>query len=218
MLGRLKNGGILNPCLPDNWGALYGGINCNTLDPNYWYSGNPVTNIGWLNTTSADQKMLISTGPFNLEAGKPVSMIFAYIVGQGADRLESITKAREIAEYTHNFYLSNFGEFPVGIDEDPAAQMPSEFRLEQNYPNPFNPSTTIKFSIPNVISTEGRNLNVSLKVYDVLGNEVETLVNEFRNAGSYEIDFNATSLSSGVYFYQIKAGPFIQTKKMILTK
>jgi hypothetical protein len=88
--------------------------------------------------------------------------------------------------------------------------------LEQNYPNPFNPSTTIRYTIPNVTLSGVEGSRVQLKVYDVLGNEVATLVNEFRNAGSYEIIFNASKLSSGIYFYELKAGNMIQIKKMIL--
>ncbi|MCW8961442.1 MAG: T9SS type A sorting domain-containing protein, partial [Ignavibacteriaceae bacterium] len=81
----------------------------------------------------------------------------------------------------------------------------------QNYPNPFNPSTTIRFSIinPDV---------VKIKIYDVLGREVKTLVNEFKQAGTYEIQFNASSLASGIYLYRIESGNFVQTKKMILLK
>jgi len=93
---------------------------------------------------------------------------------------------------------------------------PNKFVLEQNYPNPFNPSTIIKYSIPNVISTEGRNLNVILKVYDIIGNEVATLVNEVQSSGNYEVEFNAENLSSGIYFYELKTGSLILTKKMIL--
>jgi hypothetical protein len=106
--------------------------------------------------------------------------------------------------------------------------LPIKFSLDQNYPNPFNPATKIKYNIPSVISTEGRNLNVVLKVYDVLGNELTTLVNEEKPAGNYEVEFsakggsasggNAYSLSSGVYFYQLKAGNFVETKKMILLR
>ena len=77
------------------------------------------------------------------------------------------------------------------------------FVLEQNYPNPFNPNTTIKYSIPNVISTEGRNLFVNLKVYDVLGNDVATLVDGEKPAGNYEVEFGANKLSSGIYYYQL---------------
>jgi len=88
---------------------------------------------------------------------------------------------------------------------------PTEFVLNQNYPNPFNPTTTISFSIPSSGFT-------SLKVYDILGNEVATLLNEEKPAGSYEINFNASSLSSGTYFYKLQAGSFLETKKMILLK
>ena len=88
---------------------------------------------------------------------------------------------------------------------------PLEFALEQNYPNPFNPSTTIKYSVK-------ENVLVSLKLYDVLGNEVATLVNEIKPKGAYTFNFNASSLPSGVYFYKLNAGNFTETKKMILLK
>jgi len=98
-------------------------------------------------------------------------------------------------------------------------QLPDKFFLAQNYPNPFNPTTKIRFAIPFVGT--GLALSVQLKIYDVLGNEVATLVNEEKPAGYYEIIFNVgqtISLSSGVYFYKLTAGNFVQTKKMILTK
>ena len=88
---------------------------------------------------------------------------------------------------------------------------PTEFLLSQNFPNPFNPSTSIQYAI------SSRQF-VSLKVYDVLGNEIETLVNEEKPTGTYEITWYAENLPSGVYFYQLKAGSFIETKKMILLK
>ena len=88
---------------------------------------------------------------------------------------------------------------------------PDNFYLSQNYPNPFNPSTKITYSVASLS-------NVILKVYDILGREVLTLVNEEKPAGRYEVSFNASSLASGVYFYQIKAGSFVQTKKLMLLK
>jgi len=88
---------------------------------------------------------------------------------------------------------------------------PLAFTLEQNYPNPFNPSTIISFKLP-------EQTNVELKVYDVLGNEVATLVNEFKPAGNYEAEWNASSLPSGVYIYQLRAGTYTQIKKMLLLK
>ena len=111
------------------------------------------------------------------------------------------------------------------------------FGLEQNYPNPFNPTTKIRFTIPNnvILSPAVGGINyaknltqVTLKIYDVLGNEIAMLVNEEKPAGEYEVEFNVSLLSgsvsaeggyaSGVYFYQLNAGSFIQTKKMLLLK
>lgn len=93
----------------------------------------------------------------------------------------------------------------------------SSFSLEQNYPNPFNPTTTIKYIIPS-LGTQ-RAVSVQLKVYDLLGNEVAELVSGYKPAGSYEVEFNIpSSLSSGIYFYQLKASDFIATKKMIFLK
>ena len=87
----------------------------------------------------------------------------------------------------------------------------NSFSLNQNYPNPFNPSTKIAYTIP----TNGL---VTLKIYNILGKEVQTLVNEIKTSGSYEVNFNGASLSSGVYFYRLESGNFIDTKKMFLLK
>ncbi len=168
------------------------------INPFYWYSGDPVTNIGWLNTRGTDQRMNVNSGPFNLEVGKPITIIYAYIIGRGTDRLNSITKAREIAEFTHQFYQSNFDDNLVSVDEINIS-LPTDYKLYQNYPNPFNPSTTIQYAI------SSRQF-VSLKVFDVLGNEIATLVDEFRNAGRYEVEFKSSvsrQLASGIYFYQV---------------
>lgn len=89
------------------------------------------------------------------------------------------------------------------------------FSLEQNFPNPFNPVTKIKFSIPSSVETF---TSMSLRVYDILGNEIATLVNNEKAAGLYEIDFDASELASGVYYYTLKAGDFVQTRKMVLIK
>ena len=88
---------------------------------------------------------------------------------------------------------------------------PTEYRLYDNYPNPFNPSTTIRYSLPEAAFT-------SIKIYDVVGNEVAVAVNEMKTAGTHQVTYNATSLSSGVYYYTIQAGSFKETRKMILMK
>jgi photosystem II stability/assembly factor-like uncharacterized protein len=97
-------------------------------------------------------------------------------------------------------------------------EAPPKFSIEQNYPNPFNPTTKIKFGIPSVESHPDASLPVTLKVYDVLGNEVVTLVNEEKQPGTYEIQFDGMNLPSGIYFYQLRAGTFVESKKMILIK
>ncbi len=93
---------------------------------------------------------------------------------------------------------------------------PESFILDQNYPNPFNPSTQIIFVIPQ--DDERGKKNVTLIVYDVLGNEIATLVNEEKTVGEYEVEFNGIDLTSGIYFYQLKAGSLIETKKMVLLR
>jgi hypothetical protein len=106
----------------------------------------------------------------------------------------------------------------TAVDDKGNNITPSEFMLSQNYPNPFNPNTTIKYTIPNVSLSGVEGSKVQLKVYDVLGNEIATLVNEYKPAGTYEVEFDASNLSSGIYFYKLQAGNFVETKKMILLK
>jgi hypothetical protein len=98
---------------------------------------------------------------------------------------------------------------PVSVEEDNV--IPANYSLAQNYPNPFNPSTTIKYSIPSASL-------VKIKVFNTIGQEMALLVNQEQSAGIYEVKFDATSLTSGIYFYRIEAGNFIETKKMILIK
>lgn len=112
---------------------------------------------------------------------------------------------------TNQFDAISCGSPLVGIPANQFNANPDVYSLEQNYPNPFNPSTTIKFTIPE----EGI---VTLKVYDILGKEVSVLLNEVKQKGNYEINFNASGLSSGVYFYKLESGNFKNTKKMFLMK
>lgn len=118
----------------------------------------------------------------------------------------------------------------ITTDAEQVADLsPIKFKLEQNYPNPFNPTTIISFTIPNVTlgsssraESRDEGSRVQLKVYDILGNEVASLVNEFREAGNYGIEFKSTvgslQLANGVYFYRLQVGDFVETKKMILLK
>ena len=110
----------------------------------------------------------------------------------------------------------------AGITADVASvsereELPSEFALHQNYPNPFNPATIIRYSLP--VGQDGiLSCHVSLKVYNLLGQEVATLVNESKQPGRYQVQWNAQRLSSGVYFYRLQAGEYLETRKLMLLK
>ena len=99
----------------------------------------------------------------------------------------------------------------TGVNEQPASVIPASYTLNQNYPNPFNPSTTIRFALPTAGQT-------TLRVYNLLGQEMATLVNDVMPAGVHSVRFNASSLSSGVYFFRIESGSFRAVKKMMLVK
>ena len=114
-----------------------------------------------------------------------------------------------ITSFTDGKVLKVTG-IPVRV-EDEEDYPPSEFVLEQNYPNPFNPVTTIEYSIPQAGV-------VTIKIYDILGREVTTLVNEEKQRGNHIVKFNASNLASGIYFYKLQAGNFVESKKMILLK
>ena len=128
------------------------------------------------------------------------------------------------AEICADLFIVNFGgslvtEDPSGIcpggtvtgDIEEVEIIPTEFALFQNYPNPFNPGTLISYQLP-------EKSFVLIRVYDLLGEELATLVNEEKSAGSYDVNFHAGKLSSGFYIYTIKAGNFTSTKKMMLMK
>ena len=124
----------------------------------------------------------------------------------------------QIKANTDSLYQISAEGIVLNIDNEKKSS-PEEFVLEQNYPNPFNPSTKIKYTIPNVIANGVKqSQQVTLKVYDILGNEIATLVNEEKSVGTYEVSFDASRLSSGVYFYKLQSGNYVETKKMILLR
>ncbi|MCH7965757.1 MAG: T9SS type A sorting domain-containing protein [Bacteroidetes bacterium] len=224
MLGLLRSGGPIDPC-NDPFGDVFG-IPCDdpSIDPRFWYSGDLESNYGWLNIIPTDQRMAVHTGPFSLEVDKPITIIVGYTIGQGDSPLNSVTVGKEVSAFVQQFYQSNFDDNILPVEEENSLIV-DEFKLFQNYPNPFNPSTKIKFTIPtsplnpSPYQGEGqRERFITLIVYDVLGNEIAILVNEEKPTGSYEVEFNASSLPSGVYFYQLRSGDFTQSKKMILLK
>lgn len=117
-----------------------------------------------------------------------------------------------IGEYNGNLtYYKNLFAKPTSVKNETLPYSPADFSLEQNYPNPFNPQTIIRYQVP--VSSF-----VSIKLYDLLGNEIKTLLNETKNAGSYQVTLDASGLASGIYFYSFKAGSFTSTKKLQLLK
>lgn len=136
----------------------------------------------------------------------------AYGINTGGrmDEFRLYNRALSLADIAGSWDKSELPACLTGI-EPTNNQIPIVFSLSQNYPNPFNPVTNIKFAIP----SSGL---VKLVIFDVLGREVKTLVNEVRNAGNYVVDFDASSLASGAYFYTLTSGNFTDTKKMVLVK
>jgi hypothetical protein len=148
-------------------------------------------------TIDADYRMYACLGPYSFPAGDTLSLVIAFVAGTSLEDL--LANAQAAIEYGPN----------TPVEQTSITEL--DFALHQNYPNPFNPSTKISWQLP-VGSQQ------ILKIYDVLGNEITTLVDEYKPAGRYEVEFNAANLPSGVYFYQLNAGEFISKKKMILLK
>ena len=119
------------------------------------------------------------------------------------------TSGNSVNQIQSGFWYSE--DAITGVEKNDKNSAPKEFQLMQNYPNPFNPTTTIIFDLP-------KQSHVTIKIYNILGQEVETLINETKKPGSYQLNFNAASLASGVYIYRIQAGDFTSTKKMMLIK
>ncbi|MGA9118012.1 MAG: T9SS type A sorting domain-containing protein [Bacteroidota bacterium] len=195
-------------------------------------SGDPVKatdgSAGWVDgmngLTPQDRRIIMAVGPFTMSAGDTQEVVVAMMGGLGADRLSSISALRNVWSQVNAKYDGVIATAPGGtrpVD-------PESFSLEQNYPNPFNPTTVISGSVP---PSTGRDFGsngvrdgmlsdswVTLVVYDILGQKVATLIDERMPAGRFSVTFNAQRLSSGVYFYQMQAGSYVETKTMLLVR
>jgi len=148
-------------------------------------------------------------------------LVFQKVDDQGVTNLrqillnnDKITPAGASQAYVSGGQLPSWyaiGNRPTSVEENDSEPISNNFILSQNYPNPFNPTTKIEFSIPKATF-------VKLKIYDALGREITTLVNENLSNGNYKVNFDATDLSSGIYFYRLDAGKFSQNRKMLLLK
>ncbi len=219
-LGTTKQGEVVDPCT-FAYGEVRGGVPCDQVNPYFWFSGDPVTNVGWICNQNRDVRGMGSAGPFSLVKAQEIEVLVGYEIDRGTTPLGGISAVRIVSDYSQTFTEYNFGYPLVSVeDEEPIT---STFILEQNYPNPFNPSTKIKFTVPFVETHRDASLPVTLKVYDILGNEIATLINEELSPGEYEVEFSvgqdsSPDIATGVYFYTLKAGEFVQTKKMVLMK
>ncbi|HEY3249679.1 MAG TPA: T9SS type A sorting domain-containing protein [Ignavibacteria bacterium] len=166
-----------------------------------------------------DYRFLISTGPVNINPGDTQTIVISQIYARGSSNLGTIMTLRVYSDLIRRIYEECILGLPP-IQEIPSAEA-TDFRLYQNYPNPFNPGTKIRFEIPNLSNTSMR---TQLIIYDILGREVITLVNESLSAGEYEVDWNAGQYPSGMYFCKLTVRPsgFMQslseTRKMLLIK
>ena len=184
------------------------------LPTRFPYSGDPVTNTGWVYSlvyTKGSAGILMFSGPFILAVGDTQWMMIALIPADAGDRLASIDLMRQNARRLSALSYDQIAHpRTLGVDAI-QPQAPTAFGLYQNYPNPFNPSTTIRYGLP-------VRLQVTLTVYNTLGQQVAALVKGEREAGYHEAQFNGSALSSGVYFCRLQAGTFSQTRKFLLLR
>jgi hypothetical protein len=160
----------------------------------------------------SSQNFKLQTGVFDnggLGLSTPRSSNFfnSSIVGQSAGLLSSLSQNFKVSSGAAGAFFGEAG--PTGVEDVPA--LPTVYALEQNYPNPFNPSTVITYALP-------KQSPVTLKIYDVVGRVVATLIEETQAPGTYSLRFDASGLASGVYFYRIVAGSFADTKKLLLVR
>jgi len=200
-----ENGGAIDP-------SYYGLIAFNGLDGGTSNDHVPLTRLEGFDYLSAltpppamelDHRTIVGDGPYNLQNGETLVVGFGIVAGNNLADLQANT---DIAQSIWDNVIVH----PTSVDYGEAF-FPKEIILEQNYPNPFNPTTSIRYAVSN-------RQFVTIKVYDVLGIEIAILVNEEKLVGSYEVEFDATGLQSGVYFNQLKTEGFVETKKMILIK
>ncbi|MGA9119070.1 MAG: T9SS type A sorting domain-containing protein [Bacteroidota bacterium] len=176
---------------------------------NFLYNGDPITGTGWLcPSSSGGAGFNLFSGPFTLAPGDTQWVMAALIPVSDTSRLQCVTLLREAAAKLRS---ESYDSFIVTSATPEANTLPLTVRLEQNYPNPFNPSTTIRFALPH-------RSHILLAVYNALGQRVAELENGDMDAGFHEVQFEGRNLASGVYFYRLSTGSFVDTKRLILLK
>jgi hypothetical protein len=197
-----------------------GAVRINPVGPfptTYAFTGDPVTNTGWVQSLQNDQRFMMSTGPVNVSPGDTQVIVIAQIIARGTSNLNSITFLRQYSSTAQQYSYGCYSNPAIGIENN--NELANDFRLYQNYPNPFNPATKIKFDVPsNLTLSDAKGLIVVLTIYDVLGREAAVLVNDKLSPGTYEAEWDATNYPSGVYLYKLTAGDYTETRRMVLIK
>ena len=194
---------------------IAGERNGQIFDLEYKGSGSPSDSTSWELSVLFD---IFEYSGFSPDSAITLTPRFFYgspggdMDNDGKSEYLFVNYSTDFTQWTGDKYVWIIESDVVTSVQNPNEVIPNKISLEQNYPNPFNPSTTIKYTIPNITS------NTLLRVYDMLGKEVATLVNEVKQPGDYEIQFKGNGLSSGVYYYTLKVGDLRETRQMILLK
>lgn len=187
-------------------------INPITGKPTKWgLSGDPISKTGWIDESPQDRFMMISTGPFDLLPGESNAMTIAIIIVPDSNYFGTVPRLKQRAAEIKEFFRNLMSKLTDVNFNSVAIDRLSGYRLSQNYPNPFNATTKISYILPE----PGL---VTLSIFNLLGSEIATLVQERQNAGSYEVFWNAEYSPSGTYFYRLEVGEFKATRKLVLLK
>ncbi len=214
-VGKFRAMYVADPDHDGNQSLMIAGEgNGQIYDVEYKGTGNPKDSTSW------DVKVIFDVWQYSGISPTAVSTItprffYGYPTGDmdkdGKDEYAFVNYSTDFSVWSNDVYLWVIeNNQVVGVDEEPGIT-PTKFALYQNHPNPFNPTTRIKFSVPE------RN-NVNIKIFNMIGQEIQEIVNQEYEAGNYNVEFNASNLASGVYFYRIQSGNFVESKKMIYLK
>jgi hypothetical protein len=165
--------------------------------------------IGW-GQSSQNFRILadvFDSGGLGLSSPRSANFFNSTILGQSAGLLSSLSQTFKASSGAAGAFFGELG--PTAVED--VQTLPTVYALEQNYPNPFNPATVITYALP-------KQSPVTLKIYDVVGRVVATLIDETQQPGTYRLRFDASGLASGVYLYRMMAGSFVDTKKLILLR
>jgi hypothetical protein len=198
----------------DSTRITYGGTGINPYNPptNYMFTGDPETGTGWLDSSPADRRFLMNSGPFTITPGDSQEVVTGVLIARGLNNLNSVTLLKQYSEMLNQFY---YDSLLVAINPN-FITTPDVFILKQNYPNPFNPSTTIEYSISN-------SNHIKLDIHNVLGKKVKTLVNEKKTPGNHKVKWDGKDdkgkiVPSGIYFYTLQFNDIKKTKRLLFIK